>query len=72
MQVVEAIFWKMRTFLPIQIRFKTKNWSCRLLNNNDNKLNMLKSNFLLISLVRRPVLELLQYLFKIYSEIYKF
>ena len=35
MLVVEAIFWKMWTFLSVRTQFKTKNWSWCLMNNND-------------------------------------
>ena len=33
--IVEAIFWKMCTFLSVQIWLKTKNWSWCSMNNND-------------------------------------
>ena len=70
MWVVEAIFWKMWTFTSVQIRFKTKNWSWRSMNNNDVDVKIcwiLKSNFLLESLACRPVLQLLQFLHKIFK-----
>ena len=67
MWVVEAIFWKMGTFISVQIWFKTKNWSWRSMNNNDVDVKYVENKLFLESFACRPELELLHFLHKIYS-----
>ena len=70
MWLVEAIFWKMWTFISVQTGSKQKTGHGVQWIIMTSMANLLKSSFLLESFACRPVLELLQFLHKIYSKLW--